>query len=482
MKYLLILAGLFAAGKIQSQSLPENLKITGATYAGDTVTIILLDHYYGEAKTHYMPNRRAEVVANDGHFSFRFNKITGPVNYSITFAGAEHKRVMLRYYFAVPGDSIHIQQYNYKHFSFSGKGSELAICKRTIDSLGSIRLFELSTQTKSFTYMKQRDYARMLPAYYKELGPWHTYRMHLLDSFRTQLSQTAYDLMKACLVGQNAGLFLSHYKYAFAAIPATMNEDSALVLRNTLQKLYLDHEPDMKVNLPQSVLSCSIDYLRAAAAIAAQHATIFPGKKATAIIREKYQGELRDAILTVYTMDCIKSNESAESAITSALNMITTNYYKNALDLYRKKYLKGVTAYNFALPDVNGKIRRLSDFKGKKVVLDYWYTGCTGCVQLYTGALKEVENKYAGDSTIVFISISSDRDKSVWLQSIKKDLYTSITSVNLNASSGYKHPAFINYGVDAAPTLVIIDENGKVIANQYAPRTPAELLKFIQQR
>ena len=40
---------------------------------------------------------------------------------------------------------------------------------------------------------------------------------------------------------------------------------------------------------------------------------------------------------------------------------------------------KGKKAYDFSLKDFNGKIHRLSDFKGKVVILDFWDTWCPPC-------------------------------------------------------------------------------------------------------
>ena len=48
-----------------------------------------------------------------------------------------------------------------------------------------------------------------------------------------------------------------------------------------------------------------------------------------------------------------------------------------------KAKISGKYAYNFNLPDTLSKRVQLSEFKGKVVFIDFWYTGCTNCVEFY---------------------------------------------------------------------------------------------------
>ncbi len=71
------------------------------------------------------------------------------------------------------------------------------------------------------------------------------------------------------------------------------------------------------------------------------------------------------------------------------------------------KLQPGAKAPEFTLKDKNGKIVRLSDFKGKYVYLDFWATWCTPCLQEMK-LIPGLKKKY-GDR-IVFVSISTDED------------------------------------------------------------------------
>jgi thiol-disulfide isomerase/thioredoxin len=74
------------------------------------------------------------------------------------------------------------------------------------------------------------------------------------------------------------------------------------------------------------------------------------------------------------------------------------------------------TILDYAFRDQNGKKVRLSDFKGKYVFIDMWYSGCGFCISA-NNALKTVHKRLNGKN-IVFLSISIDTSRAEWIASI----------------------------------------------------------------
>ena len=65
-------------------------------------------------------------------------------------------------------------------------------------------------------------------------------------------------------------------------------------------------------------------------------------------------------------------------------------------------------APNFALEDASGTTIRLSDFKGKVVILDFWATWCAPCRMEIPGYV-DLYEKYKSEG-LEIIGVSLDRD------------------------------------------------------------------------
>ncbi|MBW1923071.1 MAG: TlpA family protein disulfide reductase [Deltaproteobacteria bacterium] len=69
------------------------------------------------------------------------------------------------------------------------------------------------------------------------------------------------------------------------------------------------------------------------------------------------------------------------------------------------------TAPDFALPDLSGETRRLSDYTGNVVLLDFWATWCPPC-RMSIPELIKLQNDYR-DRGLVIIGVSLDDHRQV---------------------------------------------------------------------
>jgi peroxiredoxin len=122
----------------------------------------------------------------------------------------------------------------------------------------------------------------------------------------------------------------------------------------------------------------------------------------------------------------------------------------------------GKPAPEIIVPGLNGDTLKLSDLKGKVVLVDFWASWCGPCRRENPNVVKAYQ-KYSKDGFTVF-SVSFDKpgQKARWEQAIKQDgLIWPYHGSELN---GFNNQAARDYGVRGIPFTVLIDREGNIIA------------------
>lgn len=124
----------------------------------------------------------------------------------------------------------------------------------------------------------------------------------------------------------------------------------------------------------------------------------------------------------------------------------------------------GQPAPDFSFMTLSGKQHRLSDFRGKYVLLDFWGTWCSPCVQEIP-TLVRVHETY-GDRGLVMISVSNDASASKWNEAKLAD-YVDKKGMKwmqvLDQSADSIHEL---YNVRFWPNVFLIDTQGVVLQRQ----------------
>lgn len=180
-------------------------------------------------------------------------------------------------------------------------------------------------------------------------------------------------------------------------------------------------------------------------------------------IRTQYHGPLRDKLLTEFII-MYQQRPSILDYVDGILSVIRNPQYKEILLDIKNTRSKGLDFYPFAFENEKGDTLRLDDFKGKVVLLDFWYTGCENCIQL-NKAMQPIVDHYENNPALKFVSVSIDKSKTGWLRSIAGGLYTHPESVNLyTGGQGQNHPLFKKYGIVSYPTLFVL-RDGKIFSS-----------------
>ncbi len=118
-----------------------------------------------------------------------------------------------------------------------------------------------------------------------------------------------------------------------------------------------------------------------------------------------------------------------------------------------------ITAPEIELKNPEGKVLRLSDQRGKVVLIDFWASWCVPCRKENPNVVK-LYKKYEKQGFTVF-SVSLDEDITAWKSAIKKDGL--IWPNHVSDLKGWETSLITTYGFDAIPYTVLVDKNGKVI-------------------
>jgi thiol-disulfide isomerase/thioredoxin len=113
-------------------------------------------------------------------------------------------------------------------------------------------------------------------------------------------------------------------------------------------------------------------------------------------------------------------------------------------------------APQFALEDVRGRTVRLSDFRGKVVIVEFWATWCGPCVRGLP-VLADVARRAGSD--VVFLAVNTDDSESKervrdFLRERKLDITALLRGRDVSKS----------FGVGPIPHTVVIARDGTIVA------------------
>jgi len=131
----------------------------------------------------------------------------------------------------------------------------------------------------------------------------------------------------------------------------------------------------------------------------------------------------------------------------------------------------------------DGKTIKLSDTKGKVVLLDFWAAWCGPCRRenptVVNAYQKYKDKKFQNGKGFTVFSVSLDRTAEAWTKAIADDKLSWPYHISDLKYWQSKHAAI--YGVRSIPTNFLLDQNGVIIARGLrGPALDAALAQYLK--
>jgi len=119
----------------------------------------------------------------------------------------------------------------------------------------------------------------------------------------------------------------------------------------------------------------------------------------------------------------------------------------------------GKVAPELSLPDINGNEIKLSSFKGKYVLVDFWASWCIPC-RRENPTVVQAYNKFKGKNFTI-LGVSLDKEKEDWKQAVQKD---NLSWTQVSDLQEWNSIAVSTFNFNGIPFNVLLDPDGKIIA------------------
>ncbi|MCK9529852.1 MAG: TlpA family protein disulfide reductase [Gammaproteobacteria bacterium] len=129
---------------------------------------------------------------------------------------------------------------------------------------------------------------------------------------------------------------------------------------------------------------------------------------------------------------------------------------------------------DFALTGIDGRTHRLSDYRGKWVVVNYWATWCPPCVEEMPELANFHERHKDKDAVVLGVNMEE--------QAVAADIASFVEQFLVNYPVLLSEPKMTALGpIPGLPTTFLVSPDGRVVAHKLGMVTAADIESFITQ-
>jgi peroxiredoxin len=337
-----------------------------------------------------------------------------------------------------------------KAFTLRGKIGELGA-----PAMAHLRYFKDSTEVKDSVLLKNGEF---------------TFKGQLSGPVQAELTlrpegkiATGEDMLTFYLENSDISVTAAKYAYGATVKGSAVNDDDKMLqairgpyrkVADSVTKVYYGWTPEQKKDnamikdLRAIMRSTELRYNNANRAFIANHLNSYISLLVFKDLELAYDFNPDSAAL--------KFARFPESLKTSRMG----KRLAAVIELSRKTNT-GVMAMDFTEPDTAGRPVKLSDFRGKYVLVDFWASWCKPCRAENPNMVKAYNKYKNNDFTVLGVSIDDPDGRNAWLAAVHKD---GLPWTQVSELKGAKAKSAVLYGVTSVPANFLIDPSGKIIA------------------
>ena len=141
----------------------------------------------------------------------------------------------------------------------------------------------------------------------------------------------------------------------------------------------------------------------------------------------------------------------------------------------REDLKPGDPSPDFKYEDMNGKIRSLSEYRGKYVLIDCWASWCAPC-RAQAPHMKKIMRKFR-KKNIVFVMLSQDYSREDWLRAIKEEQLGGVHLIVDRKDISF----YVKYRIEQIPRYILIDKEGKIVNADLPLPSDPEMAKILKR-
>jgi len=363
------------------------------------------------------------------------------------------------YFLIQPGDSIFMEVIDKRNVVFSGRGSEKLNYQHFASKI--INNFQRLKPEDSTKYNVSK--AELLLTKYKEAT---SICLDSLEKLNKVSDSKTIEILRLNSIASLLNIYQEILAIEFPFIEEkeksnTLNQFQLMLLQLQMNPLSDEEVIRASLNYFKLTYSTQLNFWKLK-----NIGNIYSSAKIHDIylqFQKNFSSTLRDKLIASLLLN-YPEDPDLLSLAQKSLEFISDKEIYNEVDNILIRRNKEIAAFDFTFETSDGKEIKLADFKGRLLIIDTWYKGCSNCAVLAKIIAPLVE-KYTKTDKVVFLSVNVDFSKQKFIEGVQSGLYGHTNVVHSwTRGKGANDPFIKHYQYVGYPNILIIDANGKVIS------------------